>query len=123
LFIIINKIEMDSSKFYQAKVGYTPLPTEDAKRVEPELLKSSAPYMPLYDSEFGINQVHPSYPVPEPPRVTTMNLTEVSQAEAPQIPDNFERKLKMSKRKMMQVVRVMRLFFVLKVAAIIFAAL
>lgn len=121
---------MDSLK-HKARFGYTPnqLPEVENREVEPHFLQSSAPYMPLYDQELGDSvQVHPSYPVPEPPRISYRNQIQRVPMQAPTAEpkltkESMEQLIKISKRQMMRAVRSMRVIFLLKLIAVIFAGI
>lgn len=119
---------MDSLK-HKARFGYTPnqLPEVENREVDPHFLQSSAPYMPLYDQELGDPvQVHPSYPVPEPPRISYRNQIQRVPVQRPvsepqPTKESLEQLLKTSKRQMMRAVRSMRVIFLLKLIVVVLA--
>jgi len=62
---------MDSLKS-QSRIDYSPdnLPEVECSEVQPQMLHSSAPYMPLHDQELGGQiQNNAAYPELEPPRM------------------------------------------------------
>ena len=118
---------MDSLK-YKARLDYTTntLPQVNEREVEPQLLHSTAPYMPLYDQELG-NQMqnHPAYPVPQPPQIVRpaqQISTPFEQPSQPLSKKDLKKKMKKSKKGIVKSLKAMKVMLILKVFGIIAAS-